>query len=267
MDNKLKMLDLFSGIGGFSLAASWTGEIETVAFCEIEPFCQKVLKKHWPNVPIYEDIKELNFNEFNYADIISSGFPCQDVSCTGFQEGITGKRSGLWSETCRAISDIRPRWTVVENVANLLIGDGGNWFARVLSDLAALGYDAIWHCIPAAYVGAPHLRDRVWIIAYPNERDIQHLELSRKISEGLRQTRIRCKDILAVELCVGKMAPEKWRPTRSTINPRPLLVRKDDGFSDGLYRLGACGNSITTYIAYVIFSTLVELERVGNVSA
>lgn len=175
-DATLRVLDLFSGIGGFSLGLERTGGFKTVAFCEIEPFCQKVLKKHWPDVPIYHDIRELTGEKLRQdgivADVVTGGFPCQDLSVAGRQAGIDGERSGLWSELCRIIGDVRPQYAIVENVANLLSGPSeqrGGWFGRVLGDLAEIGYDAEWHCIPASAVGAPHGRNRVWIVAYQSE--------------------------------------------------------------------------------------------------
>ena len=169
---KLKVLDLFSGIGGFSLGLEITGGFETVAFCEIEPYCQKVLNKHWPNVPVYENVRELTETRLDRdgirPDVITGGFPCQDISVAGKGAGIEGERSGLWSELARIISELQPRYAILENVTNLISGDRGRWFGRVLGDLAEIGYDAEWHCIPASAIGAHHHRDRVWIIAYPS---------------------------------------------------------------------------------------------------
>ncbi|MGY8962527.1 MAG: DNA cytosine methyltransferase, partial [Rhodospirillales bacterium] len=162
----MKHLDLFSGIGGFALAARRVGW-DTVGFCEIDPYCQKVLAKHWPGVPIYEDVTKLDGTKVGPVDIITGGFPCQDISVAGKQVGIDGERSGLWSELARIIGEVRPRYAVLENVAALLSGDSGRWFQRVLGDLAEIGYDCEWHCIPASSIGAPHRRDRVWVIAYP----------------------------------------------------------------------------------------------------
>lgn len=165
-----KVLDLFSGIGGFSLGLERTGGFETVAFCEIEPYCQKILKKHWPKVPCYEDIRTLTAEQLRRdgirPDIITGGFPCQDISTAGKQAGITGERSGLWSELCRLIGELRPRYAILENVSALISGNHGQWFGKILGDLAEVGFDAEWHCIPASAIGAPHRRDRVWIIAY-----------------------------------------------------------------------------------------------------
>lgn len=170
----LTVLDLFSGIGGFSLGLERTGGFKTIAFCEIDPFCRKVLAKHWPGVPVYEDVRALKCLP-GFADVVCGGFPCQDISAAGRQEGIEGKRSGLWSELCRIIGEVRPRLAVVENVSRLLSGGDGAWMGKVLGDLAEIGYDAEWHCIPASVVGAPHIRDRVWIIAYPQHSDADRI--------------------------------------------------------------------------------------------
>jgi len=169
------VLDLFSGIGGFSLGLERTGGFETVAFCEIEPFPRKVLAKHWPEVPCYEDVTKLTGDILKRdgisVDVITGGFPCQDISTAGKQAGIKeGTRSGLWSEIVRLIGELSPRYVIVENVAALLSGPSeqrGGWFGRILSDLAECGYDAEWENIPAAALGAPHRRERVWIVAYP----------------------------------------------------------------------------------------------------
>ena len=168
---KLKVLDLFSGIGGFSLGLERAG-FKTVAFCEIEKFPQKVLKKNWPDVPIYEDVKNVTRKRLvsdgiPRIDVVTGGFPCQDLSIAGNQKGIEAERSGLWSELCRIIGDVRPRYAIVENVTALISGDNGRWFGKVLGDLVEIGYDAEWHCISASQLGAHHHRDRVWIIAYP----------------------------------------------------------------------------------------------------
>lgn len=139
----------------------------TIAFCEINPFCRRVLAKHWPGVVCYHDIKELSANhlaanQHGVIDLICGGFPCQDISVAGRGMGIEGERSGLWAEFARLIGEVGPRYVIVENVAVLR----SRGLGRVLGDLAALGYDAEWHCIPASAVGAPHQRDRIWIIAY-----------------------------------------------------------------------------------------------------
>lgn len=167
MSEPLHVLDLFSGIGGFSLGLERTGGFRTVAFCEIDPFCRRVLAKHWPEVPCYDDIRTLTADRLRAdgiaVDVICGGFPCQDISNGGHRVGIGGERSGLWSEIARLSGELRPDFIILENVAALL----GRGLGRVLGDLAALWYDAEWHCLSASDLGAPHERDRIWIVAYP----------------------------------------------------------------------------------------------------
>jgi len=168
----LNVLDLFSGIGGFSLGLERAG-FRTVAFCEIDPYCRAVLARHWPHVDCYHDVTQLDAAELarrhGPIDVICGGFPCQDLSQAGKNAGITGPRSGLWFHFARLIRDLGPRFVVVENVSVLR----SRGLSVVLGHLATIGYDAEWHCIPAAHLGAPHRRDRIWIIAYPNVRGRQ----------------------------------------------------------------------------------------------
>ena len=179
----MKVLDLFSGIGGFSLGLERAG-MQTVAFCEIDKFCQKVLAKHWPTVPIYDDVTSLTAERLKadgiLVDVICGGFPCQDISTAGKGEGLNGKRSGLWREYARLIGELRPQYVIVENVAALLF----RGLSDVLGDLASLGYDAEWHCIPASHIGAPHRRDRIWIVAYPNSNGQNRPENAESNRQG-----------------------------------------------------------------------------------
>jgi DNA (cytosine-5)-methyltransferase 1 len=155
------MIDTFSGIGGFSLAARWLGGIETVQFVERDPYCQQVLAKHWPTVPIHDDICTFQ-PEPGSADIICGGFPCQDISQAGKGAGLAGSRSGLFYELLRVVRLVGPRYIVLENVAAIT----HRGMDTVLGALAEAGYDAEWACIPAAAVGACHQRDRWWCVAY-----------------------------------------------------------------------------------------------------
>ena len=162
----MRMLDLFSGIGGFSLAASWVwgDDLEIAGFCEIDKYAQKVLKKNFPGVPIYEDITKLNGKSFKNIDLLTGGFPCQDISIAGKGAGLEeGKRSSLWFEMHRIIREVRPRYALIENVPMLTIRGG----TRVIADLAEIGYDCEWQIIGADEVGAWHRRKRIWIVAYP----------------------------------------------------------------------------------------------------
>ncbi len=179
----LKLIDTFSGIGGFSLAAEQiVGGFETVAFVECEPYCQKILKKHWPTVPIYDDIRTYKPETYS-ADVICGGFPCQDISVAGRGEGITEEtRSGLFHELLRVICLVRPRFVVLENVSAIL----NNGLDIVLGELYKAGYDAEWACFPASMVGACHQRDRWWLVGYPSNSQYNGSsspEKSRSIEE------------------------------------------------------------------------------------
>lgn len=182
-EEEIKTLDLFSGIGGFSLGLRRASpRFRTVAYCEINPYCQKVLQARMSDgsldtAPICSDITKLDGKPWRgRVDLICGGFPCQDISIAGKRAGIEGAQSGLWSEFARLIGEIRPRLVFVENVSALLANGG----VRVLADLASLGYDAEWDVVPACSVGAPHIRERVWIVAYPEgERFSKARELQR----------------------------------------------------------------------------------------
>ena len=159
----LRVLDLFSGIAGFSVGLARTGGFKTVGFCEIDPFCQRLLAERFPGIPCHGDVTTYDFKE-GEADVITAGFPCQDISIAGDGAGLSGSRSGLYREVIRAIRVVRPLYTVLENVAALL----GRGLGVVLGDLAEIGNDAEWDCVPVGRLGAPHIRDRVWILTHPN---------------------------------------------------------------------------------------------------
>ena len=158
--------ELFAGIGGFSLGLERAG-MKCKWQVEIEPYARAVLKKHWPEVPKHEDVRTFPPQGDYSVDLICGGFPCQDISVAGKGAGLAGARSGLWYEFARIIGDIRPRYVLVENVGALLT----RGMDSVLGTLSTLGYDAEWHVIPASAVGAPHRRERVWVVAYANVPD------------------------------------------------------------------------------------------------
>ena len=166
----MRIGSLFSGIGGFDLAAEWMGW-STAWVSEIDPFACSVLAHHFPDAPNHGDITTIDFTTVEPVDILVGGFPCQDISNAGKREGITGERSGLWKEYARAIRELRPRYVVVENVAALK----SRGLDVVLGDLASLGYDAEWRVFGADDVGAPHRRDRLWILAYREWEPIYEL--------------------------------------------------------------------------------------------
>ena len=166
---KLKVLDLFSGLGGFSIGLERTGGFETVAFCEIEPYPRRVLANHWPKVPCYDDVRTLTAAKLSAdgiaVDVITGGFPCQDISVAGRGAGLDGEFSGLWTEIYRLVRELGPSFVILENSASLCT----RGLSRVLSDLSDVGYDAEWEGIPAIAVGARHIRARQFVVAYPRE--------------------------------------------------------------------------------------------------
>jgi DNA (cytosine-5)-methyltransferase 1 len=157
----MRHLDLFSGIGGFALACRMVGGIQTVGFCEREPYAQRVLKKHWPDVPICNDIHDMKGNEYGPIDLVTGGFPCQPYSLAGERRGNEDDRA-LWPQMLRIIREATPTWILGENVAGIipLALDG------VLSDLEIEGYACEAFCLPACAVDAKHRRDRIWIVGH-----------------------------------------------------------------------------------------------------
>jgi DNA (cytosine-5)-methyltransferase 1 len=245
---KLKVLDLFSGIGGFSLGLDRAGGFETVAFCEIEPFPRKVLAKHWPEVPCYEDVTKLTGDILKRdgisVDVITGGFPCQDLSCAGKQGGMgQGTRSGLWSEIVRLVGELSPRFVIMENVTALLSGPSeqrGGWFGTVLGDLAQLGYDAEWESIPASTLGAPHRRARVWLTAYPDK--------DRRGGASFRLPPLR--------QFVSRAKKAPW----FSVAPEPVIFGVDDGIPHGLGQRSAYGNTVVPQIPEIIGRAIMEAE-------
>ena len=160
---------LFAGIGGFDLGFERAG-MRVSWQVEQDLYCRAVLARHFPDAARFEDIREVGAQNLPPVDLICGGFPCQDLSSAGRGAGLDGARSGLWSEFARIVCELRPRYVVVENVPALLTGKGKRWdrapVGRVLGDLAEAGYDAEWACLSAREFGAPHLRKRIWIVAY-----------------------------------------------------------------------------------------------------
>lgn len=170
-------LGLFEGIGGFSLAARWVGW-KTVAWCEWNEFGQKVLKHHFPDAEGHGDITKTDFTKYaNTIDVLTGGFPCQDASNANQngkgQQGLQGERTGLFYEMCRVIREIRPKYVVAENVANILKTNGGSDFSAILTELSSMGYNAEWRVCRASETGAPHHRARLYLVAYPDSLRLQ----------------------------------------------------------------------------------------------
>ena len=190
--SKLTHGSLFSGIGGFELGAEMAG-IDTLWNCEIEKFQGEILKNKFPHAERFTDITKTT--GLRYVDIISGGFPCQDISVAGKREGIKGKRSGLWSEMYRIIWEVRPKYVIIENSPALTISG----LEQVLCDLSKIGYNAEWQCISNYAFGYPHKRERLYLIAYSNkiglQGDVCKCEaLTRYLNSGHQ---IRVSDILA----------------------------------------------------------------------
>jgi len=264
----MKVLDLFSGIGGFSLGLEKAG-METIAFCEFEPHAQEVLRKHWPDVPIHSDVRSLDAKQYRgTVDVVCGGFPCQDLSSAGKQAGFSGARSSLYREMLRIISECMPRYAIFENVTGLLTGESGRWFGQFLYDLAEIGFDAEWHCIEAGYVGAPHRRDRVWVIAYPsmrNDRDSKHKQAKRQKQEFRKSisgvevfanaNSKRCKGFAKIAHDIKQqvefMRSSETARERFNLSESPLRGA-NDGLPRRLDRLRRLGNSVVPQIPEAI---------------
>jgi len=179
MKEKYKILDLFSGLGGFSLGLERTGHFETVAFCDNDKFSKLILDKHWKGIKVYEDVREITKEKFKqdgtpFPDIITGGFPCQPFSVAGKQKGTSDDRH-LWPEMFRIIKAFKPRYVIGENVRGIINIQDGVVFETVCTDLESEGYEVQPFIIPAASVGAPHRRERVWIVAVREDvGDTQH---------------------------------------------------------------------------------------------
>lgn len=247
----MRHLDLFSGIGGFALAARWAG-IETIGFCEIDSFCQQVLQKHWPGVPIYADIKKLNFTD--KVGLLTGGFPCQPFSVAGKKKGIMDDRH-LWPEMFRVIREVKPDWIIAENVPGIVALALDN----ILDDLESEGYKTQTFIIPACAANAPHRRDRIWIIANRisercnngiNNRKTRHLQ--ENLNGYMEEIQSKWKQFI----------PNAWKvmQSRDWIEFNADLMRKNDGLSNRVDRIKALGNAIVPQVAYAFMKMIQEIE-------
>jgi DNA (cytosine-5)-methyltransferase 1 len=232
--------ELFAGIGGFGLGLERAG-MRVLWHSEIDRYASAVLRKHWPHVPNHGDIRNVRAGTVEPVDVLCGGFPCQDISSAGLRGGI--ERSGLWGEYARIIGDLGPRYVFVENVSALL----GRGLDRVLGDLAALGFDAEWHCIPASAVGAPHRRDRVWIIGSRPGRAILADALRRRLAHSSAEPERVVSG--AIDAPVGG----SWRA-------EPDVGRVVDGIPARVDRLRCLGNAIVPQIAEAIGRAVMDME-------
>jgi len=288
----ITILDTFAGIGGFSYAADkLVGGFKTTQFIEINPFCQKILNKHWPNIPIHNDINTFTAG-IGQFDCITGGFPCQDISVAGRQEGITEEsRSGLFYELMRVIRMVRPRFVVMENVAAIL----NNGLDIVLGELSQAGYDAEWAVISASSLGACHRRSRWWCVAYTNdygssassinevndETDSSSQERQNEISKSSRSSESQNSRIVRSSKgnatnsnskglqrqILSKMERGLWTAEHTRrLNPnwrqyvsKPILPRGSDGLSFRVDRTKSLGNSIVPQVAAIPLQRVFDL--------
>ncbi|WZY36101.1 DNA (cytosine-5-)-methyltransferase [Bacillus sp. FSL W8-1122] len=294
----MKSIELFAGIGGIALAAEWAG-IETVAFCEREPFCQKILNKHWPDVPIFDDIKTLDKKaleergiDVGAIELITGGFPCQPYSVAGKRKGTEDDRD-LWPEMFRVIEEIRPTWVVGENVANFANME----LDRTLFDLESIGYKGRAFVLPAAAVEAPHERMRTFIVSHTNsvrrndrgnnrqERQIQgerHRNDKKNQPEWFGRLD-RTREVCAV---FSDTSSERLQRQREFVEPihttkdekreanksidvcqlrkwavEPDVGRVAHGVPDRVDRIKGLGNAVVPQQIYPIFETIMKIER------
>jgi DNA (cytosine-5)-methyltransferase 1 len=263
----VRVLDLFSGIGGFSLGLERAG-MRTVAFCETNEYNRGVLRKHWPDVPCFGDVRDLRAEHVGAVDLICGGFPCQDISTRGLGAGLAGERSGLWFEFHRLIAEIRPSWVVAENVSVLR----SRGLDIVLRGLAEIGYDAEWHCIPASAVGAPHRRDRVWVIAYPDSfsRRARTSQGGQGEADGAEAG--HGTGDAAYASCVLRPAFFREQSHRALQRDWPQdwpsyiesLRSLDDGVSDELGELAGYGNAVVPAIPEIIGRAIMNIGASHN---
>lgn len=251
----LTFISLFAGIGGMDLGLERAG-MRCVAQVEIDDYATRVLAKHWPDVPRFRDVRDVGAHNLPAADLICGGFPCQDISFAGWGKGLKGERSGLWYEYARIISELRPQYVLVENVTALL----HRGLSEVLSTLSEIGYDAEWECIPAASIGAPHIRDRVFLLAYPtgDGRDVLRRKAftdepgdSPYMGWTKKKWGARGQDFtLASRHCIQRL----W-------SPQPGVQRVLDGVPYRMDRLRGLGNAVVPQVAEYIGRRIVATEE------
>ena len=262
----MNFISIFSGIGGLDLGLERAG-MTCVAQVEIDPYCQKVLAKHWPDVPKFKDVKDVGKNNLPKANLICGGFPCQPHSLAGSRKASIDDRD-LWPEFARIICEGQYEWVVAENVPGLLSSETGRFFGRVLADLAASGYGIEWQSIPAAAFGAPHIRERVFIVA--------HRESNRTGGVSDTATRQGQEIINHGGLCHDVPDPngarqfKQWLPilTKSEFaksqccsqwEVEPGVGRVVDGFPGRVDRLKGLGNAVVPQVAEFIGRCIMEI--------
>lgn len=272
---------LFSGIGGFDLAAEWAGWTN-IFNCEIDPFCRRVLAYHFPNAVQYEDIKTTDFTVWRgRIDVLTGGFPCQPFSVAGKRKGTDDDRY-LWPEMLRAIREISPRWVVGENVRGFVNWSEGMVLDTVFADLEAIGYEVQPFILPACAVDAPHRRDRVWIVAHRADAGSESLQKREDLADGCEavtdadssglQGRINQQQVpQGIEGNTGRNSPRCDKHGWECFPTQPPIFSRDDGFPARLdsttiprwrtQSIKAYGNAIVPQVFYQIAETINEYEN------
>lgn len=248
----MNVLSLFSGIGGLELGLERAG-MSTVGQVEINPFCQKVLAKHWPSVPRHDDVRTTvewwEMEERPRVDLICGGFPCQDISNAGKQAGITGERSGLWKPMRDTIRYLRPRYVLIENVSSLAV----RGLDVVLADLAGIGFDAEWATLRASDFGAPHNRERLYVVAYPQGVDGGGGNFVE--GGGVGRSQVSVGELRGLDLSARRRAADQW------VEAEPRVARLVDGIPDQLDRIKALGNAVVPAVSEFIGRQIMDSLR------
>tara|TARA_R110000787_G_scaffold215491_1_gene324592 strand:- start:38 stop:946 length:909 start_codon:yes stop_codon:yes gene_type:complete len=286
-ETEMRVGELFAGIGGIGLGLEWTGEFEVVWQVEKDDYATKVLEKNWPAVRRWDDVCTFPPETGTWeCDLICGGFPCQDISFAGKGAGLEGERSGLFYEGIRIIKTLRPRWVLLENVSALLVRGLGD----VLRELAEIGYDAEWHCVPAASVGAPHRRDRIFILAHTHSSTDRFIgkeeeetdcvpEINR--TEGCSRLSVGTGGDTSDVANSDSTGLERFRETgnarqvraqetlgllRSSEGERqwgiePRVARMGYGFSHRIQRTRCLGNAVVPQVAQFIGEIIIQRDQ------
>lgn len=260
---KITVGSLFSGIGGIELGLERTGGFKTIWFCENDEYASAVLRKHWPEVPNLGDITEVDWDAVERPEMLTGGFPCQDISIAGRKKGIQADtRSGLWHEYFRAISALRPGLALIENVPEL----ANNGLDIILSDLASIGYDAEWNRLSACQCGATHPRFRLFTLAYPmrNGWKFQLCEGRNDSEEGkqveeTKQPKVRTGGFWSNPRTSG-IAERMWRVQRKEWLAEPDVGRVAHGVSNRVDRIKCLGNAVVPQVAQVVGEMILECK-------
>ena len=264
--SKLRVGSLFAGIGGLELGLESTGHFTTVWQVEIDNYARKILAKHWPDVRRHDDVRTFPTDDCDWdCDVICGGFPCQDLSYAGKGAGLHGQRSGLFYELARVVREVGPRYVILENVSALLSRGMGD----VLGTLASLGYDCQWHCIPAAYVSAPHIRDRVFILCYANgdresistqhDKKTQGLQSNDPYTNNVQRKGSSQEQISHKRNLQGKLGRMGERLGRQWA-VEPNVGRVANGVPRRMDRLRCLGNAVVPQVAQVVGQILWEVH-------